>query len=208
MNINDLEQSWEIVQDLSDDADVSSFDLISDDMDSGLGNFEDTSDLPLPAPVLPISGPRFSSPFQLDSTAPVFSKVHHSCTYEPGLPRPELVQRLEPTRIHGLQSGGLPVPKIRMKRPDSIVSVLETPAASSQLTHFRNIEISVDRLLWPNVNECSCRPLSLSRPMFLESRWQVTANWFSLCGSRFRMFLVTNRSFFRICDIAHNRRNM
>lgn len=136
MNISDLEQSWEIVQDLSDDADVSSVDLISDDMDSGLGNFEDTSDLPLPAPVLPISGPRFSSPFQLDSTAPVFSKVHHNCTYEPGLPRPELVQRLEPTRIHGLQSGGLPVPKIRMKRPDSIVSVLETPAASSQLNPF------------------------------------------------------------------------
>ena len=111
MNTSDFEQSWEIVQDLSDDADVNSFDLISDDTDSVLGSFEGASDLPLPAPVFPSTGPRFSSPFQLDSTVPASSKVHHSCTYEPGLPRPELVQRLEPTRIHGLQSGGLPVPK-------------------------------------------------------------------------------------------------
>ena len=95
----------------------------SDEHDTSPADDIPSSGLPAPALHHSVRGPRFSSPYQLDSHHVTVSRVSHHCNFESGLQRPELVHRAGPTRISPLHSGGKPLPKLRPQRPGSIVSV-------------------------------------------------------------------------------------
>ena len=123
------------VQGLDSSMDDSSFQLVTDEPVASADDLGAASDVPLPAPNQTVRGPRFSSPFQLDPNHVAVSQVHHHCTFESGLPRPELLQRSGPTRITELPSGGKPLPKRQSRRPDSIRSVHEQSSSHPGLCH-------------------------------------------------------------------------
>ncbi len=148
MNLDLGVDDWEIFDTSLDDAlDTSSFQLISED---GGPSGDDTgsnynSAMPLPAPHRESLGPRFSSPFQLDPQQVAVSRVSHHCTFETGLPRPNLIQRAGPTQISELHSGGKPLPKLKSQRPDSIQSVLDQSCSQTHLG-FSSDQFALDAI--------------------------------------------------------------
>ncbi len=124
MNHASGNEDWELCNLSMDDAwDSSSFQWIPEGYEESLDGPGSSSGLPLPAPRRAALGPRFSYPFQLDSQHVAVSEVSHHCSFETGLPRPDLVHRAGPTRISALHSGGKPLPKLKSQRADIIISV-------------------------------------------------------------------------------------
>ena len=104
MNHDSGNEDWELCNLSMDDAwDSSSFQWIPDSYEESLDGPGSSSGLP--APRRSALGPRFSSPFQLDSQHVAVGEVSHHCSFETGLPRPE-VQAL-PEFQHCIQVANL-----------------------------------------------------------------------------------------------------
>ena len=188
MNHDSVDEDWAVCNLSIDDAgDSSSFQLISEDHEISPNDHIPSSGLPLPALHRSAVGPRFSSPYPLDSQHTAVSEVSHHCNFETGLQRPDLVHREGPTRISALHSGGKPLPKLRSQRPRSIVSVHDHsnlqsyPVCTSESTA---LDVPSAHSKRPRIATSAPQPkaVNISRIKQASDSTLLQALWTQICG--------------------------
>ena len=205
MDQDSLDASWDVC-DLSLDDSVASpsFQLVSDEHDTSPADDIPSSGLPAPALHHSVGGPRFSSPYQLNSQHETVSRVSHHCNFESGLQRPELVHRAGPTRISPLHSGGKPLPKLKPQRPSSIVSVHDHSMMASSpmgLNAFATVDDPPSQSKRPRIMTSAPQPkmVNVSRIKQASDSPLVQTLWVRICGIflHHSMFLTDLQSSFQ-----------
>ena len=188
MNHDSFEAHWDVCDLSVDDAsDSQSFQLVSEDHEISPKDELPSSGLPLPALHRSVVGPRFSSPYQLDSQHTAVSEVSHHCNFETGLQRPDLVHRAVPTRISALHSGGKPLPKLRPQRPSSIVSVHDhsnVHLSPMSMSAFTALDVQPTHSKRPRIATSAPQPkaVNVSRIKQASDSTLVQALWIQICG--------------------------